>query len=49
MEIKGDYKVYKEKRGTQMIRIPNIVKTKAKFYTVEVLDDGTLIYRPKVE
>lgn len=48
MEITGEYKVYREKNGTQMIRIPNIVKTTTTHYTVEVLDDGTLIYRPKV-
>jgi hypothetical protein len=45
MKVKGTYKPYRNHRGSNYLKIPSFIEP-ADEYTIEILDDGTLINTP---
>lgn len=45
MKVKGQYAPYKNHRGSNYVRIPSFIEPAEK-YSIDVQDDGTLIYTP---
>jgi hypothetical protein len=45
MKVKGEYSTYRNKQGANYIRIPSFVEP-AESYSLDVHEDGTLVYQP---